>query len=188
VSLATAHRRFTAWTEAGLWPRLHRAILDLLDARGEMDRSSAMDAASVRAKEGSLTGPNPVDRAKLGSKLHVISTLAGIPLVVGVSAANKYDSQAGPLTPPASKAACGRGLRRRPAPPLASRPRHHPCIAVRGTNTREHLGRHRWKIERTIAWLTGFRRLTIRYERHASLFGAFPLVAAALTCFKKLAT
>jgi transposase len=53
VSPATAHRRFTAWTEDGLWPRLHRAVLNRLGARGEIDWSSAiLDAASVRAKRG----------------------------------------------------------------------------------------------------------------------------------------
>ena len=62
-----------------------------------------------------------------------------------------------------------------------------PRIARRGIDTSERLGRHRWKIERTIAWLTGYRRLTIRYERHAHLFGAFLSLAATLTCFKKLA-
>jgi transposase len=49
------------------------------------------------------------------------------------------------------------------------------------------LGRHRWVIERTIAWLFGYRRLTIRYERHAHLFCGFLTLAAALTCYKKLA-
>jgi hypothetical protein len=37
-----------------------------------------------------------------------------------------------------------------------------PRIARRGIDTGERLGRHRWKIERTIVWLTGYRRLTIR--------------------------
>jgi transposase len=41
-------------------------------------------------------------------------------------------------------------------------------------------------IERTISWLTGYRRLTIRYERKASHFLAFLTLAAALTCYKKL--
>lgn len=55
VSPATAHRRFTAWTEAGVWRRLHRAVLDELGARGEIDWTSAIvDAASVRAKKGAL--------------------------------------------------------------------------------------------------------------------------------------
>ncbi|WP_322621476.1 transposase [Streptomyces acidicola] len=49
TSPATAHRRFTVWTEAGLWRRLHRAVLDELGARGEVDwTSAAVDAASVR--------------------------------------------------------------------------------------------------------------------------------------------
>jgi transposase len=52
VSPATAHRRFTAWTEAGLWRRLHRAVLDELGARGELDWSFVIvDAASVRARK-----------------------------------------------------------------------------------------------------------------------------------------
>ncbi|PPJ02297.1 transposase, partial [Nocardia cyriacigeorgica] len=37
-------------------------------------------------------------------------------------------------------------------------------------------------------WLTGYRRLTIRYERHGHHFAAFLQLAAALTCYKKLST
>jgi transposase len=63
-----------------------------------------------------------------------------------------------------------------------------PRIARRGIDTGEHLGRYRWKIERTIAWLSGYRRLTLRYERHADHFAAFLCLAAPLTCWKKLTT
>ena len=53
VSKATAHRRFVAWTEAGLWRRLHRAVLDRLGEQAAIDWSRAVvDAASVRAKRG----------------------------------------------------------------------------------------------------------------------------------------
>lgn len=53
VSAPTAHRRFTAWTRAGLWPRLHQAVLDELGTRGQLDWTSAIvDAAAVRAKRG----------------------------------------------------------------------------------------------------------------------------------------
>jgi transposase len=54
------------------------------------------------------------------------------------------------------------------------------------TSTR--LGRHRWVVERSFAWLTGYRRLTARYERCAGLFTAVLTLAAALTCYKRLAT
>lgn len=62
-----------------------------------------------------------------------------------------------------------------------------PRIARPGIESSERLGRHRWKIERSIAWLFGYRRLTIRYERKCSHFLAFLGLAAALTCYKKLA-
>ncbi|EKT76477.1 transposase [Rhodococcus opacus M213] len=45
-----------------------------------------------------------------------------------------------------------------------------PRTARRGIDRNDRLGRYRWKIERTIAWLTGCRRLTIRYERHGEHF------------------
>jgi transposase len=53
VSVPTAHRRFTDWTKAGLWRRLHRAVLDELGSQGLLDWSRAiLDGASVRAKKG----------------------------------------------------------------------------------------------------------------------------------------
>lgn len=61
-----------------------------------------------------------------------------------------------------------------------------PRIARPGVESGERLGRHRWKIERSIAWLFGYRRLTVRYERTGSHFLAFLGLAAALTCYKKL--
>ncbi|WP_407921568.1 IS5 family transposase [Actinomadura soli] len=203
VSVPTAHRRFTAWTRAGLWPRLHHAVLDELGARGQVDWASAIvDAAAVRAKRGTLTGPNPVDRGKKGSKLHVLSDAAGLPLVVAVSAANVHDSQAfKPLFMALPAIRSRRGpRRRRPVKARADKAYHSaehlawlrqrgivPRIARPGIESGERLGRHRWVIERTLSWLFGYRRLTIRYERHGHLFTAFLTLAAAISCYKKLA-
>ncbi|WP_405668926.1 transposase [Streptomyces sp. NBC_01166] len=51
-------------------------------------------------------------------------------------------------------------------------------IARPGIESGERLGRHRWKIERSISWLFGYRRLTVRYERKGSHFLAFLGLAA----------
>ncbi|MGX1887499.1 IS5 family transposase [Streptomyces sp. NPDC055287] len=153
-------------------------------------------------KGGSLTGPNPVDRGKKGSKLHVLSDAQGIPLAVAVSGANMHDSLA--LKPlirgiPAVRSR-RRPRRRRPVKLRADKAyfsaEHLAWLRERGLVARiarpgiesgERLGRHRWKIERSIAWLFGYRRLTVRYERKGSHFLAFLGLAAALTCYKKLA-
>ncbi|MFJ9469061.1 hypothetical protein [Streptomyces caniferus] len=60
-------------------------------------------------------------------------------------------------------------------------------IARPGIESGERLGRHRWKIERSTAWLVGYRRLTVRHEVKGSRRLALLGLAAALTCYKKLA-
>jgi transposase len=61
-----------------------------------------------------------------------------------------------------------------------------PRIARRGIESSHHLGRHRWVVERTFAWVNQFRRLIVRYERHADLYRAFLVIAAAIICFRNL--
>lgn len=53
-------------------------------------------------------------------------------------------------------------------------------IARRGIETSQKLGRYRWVVERTIAWFSRFRRLTVRYDRRADIHDAFTALAAAL--------
>jgi hypothetical protein len=48
-----------------------------------------------------------------------------------------------------------------------------PRIASRGLEDPARLGRHGWKIERTIAWLTSYCQWTIRYERDSNHFLTF---------------
>jgi transposase len=63
--------------------------------------------------------------------------------------------------------------RRRKAPPF---------------NDGRHLRRYRkrWKVERTIAWLGNFRRLTVRYDRHLESYRAFFQIACALITLRSL--
>ena len=58
-------------------------------------------------------------------------------------------------------------------------------IARRGIDSSERLGRHRWKVERTLAWLSCYRRLTVRYERRADVHEAFLELGRALICLNR---
>ena len=44
--------------------------------------------------------------------------------------------------------------------------------------------KRRWKVERLFAWLQNFRRLVVRYERHADNFLAFLLVACSIVLLR----
>lgn len=125
----------------------------------------------------------------------MLSNAQGIPLAVAVSGANMPDDLAlkrssatylplGPAGDHGGAAPSNSARTRRTSPPntwpgcargLVAR------IARPGIESGERLGRHRWKIERSIAWLFGYRRLTVRKGSH------FLALAAALTCWKKLA-
>ena len=72
---------------------------------------------------------------------------------------------------------CRRTLRRRHITPR---------IARRGVESNTRLGRHRWKVERSLAWLLANRRLTVHYERRADILTAFLHLACALICTRKL--
>lgn len=57
-----------------------------------------------------------------------------------------------------------------------------PHIARRGQDSSQRLGRHRWVVERTRAWMNQFRRLSKRYERRADIYLAFTTIACAIIC------
>ncbi len=74
-----------------------------------------------------------------------------------------------------------------PACRRACRRRHIKArIARRGIESSQRLGRHRWVVERTLAWLNRFRRLTIRYERRDDIHEAFLALGCAVICFNQL--
>ena len=57
-----------------------------------------------------------------------------------------------------------------------------PIIARRGTEHGSGLGRWRWVVERTFAWLHNYRRLRIRWERDPVVHMAFLTLACARIC------
>ena len=52
---STCWRRFSKWTQAGVWPQVHRKLLNILGKAGEIDLTVVIvDSASVRALKGGL--------------------------------------------------------------------------------------------------------------------------------------
>ncbi|MEU9523502.1 IS5 family transposase [Streptomyces sp. NPDC048224] len=199
----TAHRRFTEWSRARVWGKLHRLVLDELGARGALDWSRcAIDSVDMRAAKGGPRGSESRRSWQEGIKNQLITARTGLPLSIGISAANTHDSQG--LEPlvrgiPPIRSRCG-PRRRRPATLHGTRATTTticavgsgsrnitPRIARRGIDSSQRLGRNRWTVERTVAWLAGCRRLHRRYERKAEHFLAFAGIAAALICYRRLA-
>jgi transposase len=193
----TCWRRLRDWQAAGVWDALHRVLLDRLGEADRIDWSrAAVDSASVPAPAGGPhTGPNPTDRGQAGTKHHLLVERGGVPLAARQSAANVPDAALPePLVDAVPPIRRPRGRpRRRPAKLHADKAydaaehrralrRRHiaPRVARRGVESSERLGRHRWVVERTLAWLHRFRRLRIRDERRDDIHQGFLTLGAAL--------
>jgi transposase len=125
----------------------------------------------------------------------------GIPLAFSVTGGNRNDvTQLIPLLEavPAVAGRPGRP-RRRPDSLIADRGYDHdkyrrlvrergvePLIARRQTKHGSGLGRQRWVVERTFAWLHNFKRLLVRYERRADIHHALLALGCCLVCFRRL--
>jgi transposase len=112
--------------------------------------------------------------------MHVLSDANGLPVLVGVSAGNVHDSEG--LKPMVE----GHQTRHDPHRGRHFKPQRLHAdkaydradlrawlrgkrigvrIARKGIESSERLGRRRWVVERTMSWLSGYRRLSPRYER-----------------------
>ena len=152
-------------------------------------------------KEGSATGPSPVDRARNGSKHHLLVDATGIPLAWTLTGGNRNDvTQLIPLVDrvPAVSGRVGRP-RRRPERVTADRGYDHdkyrrlvrelgitPVIARRGTGHGSGLGTYRWVVEAAFALLHWFRRLRIRWEIRDDIHEAFLTLGCAIICWRRL--
>ena len=145
---------------------------------------------------GLQTGPNPTDRGKLGSKRHLICDGGGVPLVVQLTGANRNDSQQtlalvesvphlqGQRGRPRQGADCLAGDRGYDAEALRRNLRARNIVPFLANHKTEHgsgLGRWRWVVERTFAWLNQFRWLRVRYEKRGDIHEAF-LVTQMRSC------
>ena len=147
-----------------------------------------------------MTGPDPTNRAKLGTKRHTHTDANGIPLAVVISGANAHDK----TQLAAVLEAC---VVRRPPPRTVEQ---HLCLDKgydypdirRGVKRRGYIGHiprrgdpkptrarkqgkaRRWVVERTLRWHNLFRLLKIRYEVHAENYLGFVQFACAIICFR----
>ncbi|MFD4636557.1 IS5 family transposase [Lentzea sp. NPDC058436] len=194
----TCWRRLAEWNEAGVWQRLHEVLLAALNAAGRLDWSRAVvDSSHVRAaRRGPQKRPSPVDRARPGSKHHVITEGGDIPTAYKLTGGNV--TQLLPLIEAIPPVRGKRGHpRRRPDALYADRAydfdKHRkelrakgidPQNAQRGTDHGSGPGTVRWVVERTIAWYHSMKRLRVRWERRDDIHEAFLGLSTCITCYR----
>jgi transposase len=125
----------------------------------------------------------------------------GTPLAVRLSGANRHDSVPFEAlldaVPPIEQPSGQRRMRpaARPADKAYDIPRCRQAvrdrririrIARKGIDSSATLGKHRWVVERTMAWFNQFRRLRVRDERRVDIHEAFVSLGCSLICLNAI--
>lgn len=199
--LAAAQILATSWSVEPITPGIALGV-----ARGRTAGFLTSDSRQLlhtRRGCGKKSGPNPTDRRRPGSKHHLLTDAQGVPLSLILTEANRHDvTQLLPLVRAIPPVAGLRGAPKR-KPELIQADRAYQSeplrrelaeqgidtqIARRNTPHGSGLGKTRWVVERTIAWLHQFRRLRVRYERLPSIHEAFLMLGACLICWRFVKT
>ena len=189
---STVHDRFQHWSRAGVFERLWTsALLEYHTDVGLDLEWQSIDGAMTKAPLGGpATGPNPTDRAKKGTKRHLLTEGHGLPIGLVVTGANRHD-----------KTQVEAVLDSMPLPAPVPNPEHpqHFCAdkgydyddvrsVIRFWGYTEHIKSRgqeaealqlpgfrarRWVCERTHSWMNRFRRILIRWEKKIENYIAF---------------
>jgi hypothetical protein len=155
-----------------------------------------VDSCSVRAKRGGeLTGPNPTDRGKRGTKYHIVVSTEGWPVGASASAANVNDTQMFPELRRLALVACARigrlsadaGYDSADNRWLCLREGLQPVIRHKGTEHGSGLGVVRSIVENANAWILNNKRLDRRQDRSAAVIQSLLTTACIFVVAKRLA-
>jgi len=152
-----------------------------------------------------MTGYNPTDRGKLGSKRHILTDKDGIPLSTFITSANTHDVTVATNT-------IDNIVIRRPSYNKSSEHKQNLCLdkayhskeveqeiikreyiphirhrreAKKLLHKKKHPAR-RWVVERTNSWHNRFRKLFTRYEKKDENYLGLVQLANSLIVYRRI--
>ena len=192
ASGSTLRRALERWARDGVLGRVHALLVAMLRGNPVL----ILDSCSVRAKRGGeLTGPNPTDRAKKGTKYHIAVTADGLPVACAATAANVHDTlmferlflAAFAVMARITSVFADKGYDAERHRELCRDFGAEPHIHKRGQPHGSGLGQRRWPVERSNAWLLENKRLALRYDRLGFIVQALLQAACLFLVAGKLA-
>jgi transposase len=208
----TVWRRLKRWGEAGIWERIWRTALAVLDGQGKLDWTMAfLDGSFAPAKNGG--DKVGLTKKGKGTKWMLVVDGTGLPLGFHLDGANRAEVKLAEQTLDTIRVSRPRGRpKQHPQKLVADRrydssafrralrgrgirmcipPKRRPKTwkAKRGRPIVARKGdyRQRFKVERSFAWLGNFRRLLIRWEHLFGVYRSFFAFTVMALCVKRLA-
>ncbi len=195
---STLRRRLEEWSGTAALRQVHAALVHMARSGPEADPwDVVVDSCSVRAKHGGeLTGPNPTDRGKAGTKYHVVASTEGIPLGAVPSAANVHGTQLFPHLLRLAQVVCAAigklhadaGYDSASNRALCRHDGIQPHIRKIGEPHGSGLGSVRCVVEHGCAWLLANKRLDRRQDRQGRIILALLQAACIFLIANRVST
>jgi putative transposase len=202
---STVHGWFQRFVADGV---LHEIWAELVRACDELGAVAwawqAADGVIGKSRfDGAKRGPNPTDRAKPGTKKHVLVEQHGGPLGVVIAGANVNDHKLLETTidaivvkrPDPTKVTQHLCLDKAYDNKTGNTVCEHACYVAHirrigeqkldSAGEKTHPAR-RWLVERTIAWLQKCRAILIRYDKKPDNYQGLVQLACALLWYRRL--
>lgn len=196
-SASTIRRRRDEWIQAGVFEKL------LFEAKAAYRKMIGYDLSNISVdgthtvtpRGGEASGPSPVNRGKLGTKLSTVVDANGLPLGTMITGGNRHDS---PLLAPTLDL-----LLRNHDEDLPDRVCVHLDAGYDSGKTREMLDElgfdyviskkgtplqagKRWHVEATHAWMKNYKGLGVCNERQIDVVKNWVQFVGAMIIIKKL--
>lgn len=202
---STVHGWFQRFVADGVLVEIWAALVAECEELGAvLWEWQAADGVMGKSRfEGAKRGPNPTDRAKMGTKKHLLVEQDGGPLGLAVDGANVNDHKLleatiegvvieRPGPEEVLQHLClDKAYDNRPTEDVCERAGYVPHIRRIGEEKLDRGGRkthpaRRWVVERTIAWLQRCRAILIRYDKKPEDYEGLVQLACALLWFRRL--
>jgi putative transposase len=202
---STVHGWFQRFVEDGVLEQIWAVLVAECDQLGAVSWEwQAVDGVMGKSRfDGDARGPNPTDRAKMGTKKSVIVEQSGGPLGVAIDGANVHDTKllertinaivvARPDPEQVIQNLClDKGYDNPTGEAACAATGYVPHIRRIGEEKLDTWGEkthpaRRWVVERTIAWLQKCRALLIRYDKKSQNYKGLIQLACALLWYRRL--
>jgi putative transposase len=203
---STVHGWFQRFAADGTLREIWAALAAEAEARGELEWEwQAADGVLGKSRfGGDATGPNPTDRAKMGTKKSILVERRGGPLGVAIAGANVHDAKLlertiesvvipRPLVGEGAQNLClDKGYDNPTAERTIAYAGYRPRVRRIGEERLDRSGKRvhparRWVVEATIGWLQRCRAILVRYDKKAINYEGLVQLACALLWWRRLA-
>ena len=202
---STVHDWFQRFAADGVLREIWAELVRECDELGEVSWEwQAADGVMGKSRfDGDARGPNPTDRAKPGTKKHMIVEQGGGPLGVVVAGANINDHKLLEATidaivverPDPAKVVqhlcLDKAYDNKTANAVCAQAGYVAHIRRIGEEKLDSRGEktnpaRRWVVERTLAWLQKCRAILIRYDKKATNYEGLVQLACGLLWYRRL--